>query len=49
MKNLIVKTANRLCELLSLCDDDSFVDEVIMRVSCNDPFDEDYIGRAEEE
>jgi hypothetical protein len=47
MKSQIMRTANKLCELLERCGDENFVDEVIFRVSCNDPFDEEQIEEVE--
>lgn len=49
MKSEIMKLANQLCEALDNCSDGEFVDDVIYRVSCNDPFDESEIFRAEDE
>ena len=43
MKYEIAKMANRLCELLDLCDDAEFVDMVCSAVACNDPIDLDKI------
>lgn len=43
MKREIARLANRLCELLELCDDENFVDIVRCTVSCNDPIDLDKI------
>ena len=39
MKREIARLANRLCELLDLCDDEDFVDRVCSAVCCNDPID----------
>lgn len=43
MKREIARLANRLCELLGLCDDENFVDMVCSAVACNDPIDIDEI------
>lgn len=43
MKREIARLANKLCELLELCDDEVFVDMVCSAVSCNDPIDLDEI------
>ena len=43
MKYEIAKMANRLCELLDLCNDANFVDMVCNAVACNDPIDLDEI------
>lgn len=45
MKYEIAKMANRLCELLDLCDDAEFVDMVCSTVTCNDPIDLDEIEK----
>lgn len=45
LKEAIMATVNELCDLLYICDDESFVDEACMRVSCCDPF---YIDIDEE-
>ena len=39
MKIEIVRLANRLCELLELCDDADFVDMVCSAIACNNPID----------
>lgn len=39
VKREIARLANRLCELLDLCDDEDFVDRVCSAVCCNDPID----------
>lgn len=39
MKIEIARLANRLCELLELCDDADFVDMVCSAVACNYPID----------
>ena len=49
MKADIMRLANELCEALEFCDDGDFVDDVIYRVSCNEPFDESEIYKAEDE
>lgn len=43
MKREIARLANRLCELLELCDDEDFIDMVCCAVSCNDPINLDEI------
>ena len=48
MKHEIVRLANRLCELLDLCDDADFIDMVCSAVACNDPIDIEEIGEDEE-
>nr|DAG30822.1 MAG TPA: hypothetical protein [Caudoviricetes sp.] len=48
MKVEIVRLANRLCELLDLCNDADFVDMVCSAVACNDPIDIDEIKEDEE-
>ena len=47
MKIEIARLANRLCELLELCDDADFVDKVCSAVACNDPIDVDEIEEEE--
>lgn len=37
----IMMVVNSLIDMLECCGDGNFVDEVCMRVSCNDPFDLD--------
>lgn len=49
MKAKIMRLANELCSLLDCCSDDEFVDDVIARVSCNDPFDDEQIEAEEAE
>ena len=50
MKNEIIRLANRLCELLELCDDEAFVDMVCCALSCNSPIDsEEYDDSLEAE
>lgn len=39
MKYKIARLANKLCELLDLCNDADFVDMVCSAVACNDPID----------
>lgn len=48
MKVEIARLANRLCELLELCDDSDFVDMVCSAVACNAPIDIEEIGEDEE-
>ena len=43
MKREIARLANRLCELLELCDDADFIDMVCSAVACNDLIDIDEI------
>lgn len=43
MKREIARLANRLCELLDLCNDADFVDMVCSAVACNDQIDIDEI------
>ena len=47
MKVEIARLANRLCELLDLCDDADFIDMVCSAVACNDPIDVDEIEEEE--
>ena len=49
MKAEIMRLANQLCEALDYCSDGEFVDEVLYRVGCNEPFDEGEILNAEED
>ena len=44
MKSKIMSLVNELCSLLDICEDADFVDDVIARVSSNDPFDPDSIA-----
>lgn len=39
MKVEIARLANRLCELLDICDDADFVDMVCSAVACNELID----------
>lgn len=48
MKVEIARLANRLCELLNLCDDADFVDMVCSAVACNNPIDAKEIEEDEE-
>lgn len=48
VKREIVRLANRLCELLDLCDDGDFVDRVCSAVCCNDPIEIEEIQDDEE-
>ena len=47
MKIEIARLANRLCELLDLCNDADFVDMVCSAVAYNDPIDIDEIEQKE--
>lgn len=48
MKVEIVRLANRLCELLDLCNDADFVDMVCSAVVYNNPIDVEEIEEDEE-
>lgn len=48
MKAEIARLANRLCELLDLCEDADFVDMVCSAIACNDPIDIEEIEEDEE-
>ena len=41
MKSEIIRLANRLCDLLEMCDDEEFVDMVCSSVCSNSRIEED--------
>jgi hypothetical protein len=46
MKARVMSKTNELLRLLNACQDETLVDDVCARVSCNDPFDDDEIEAA---
>lgn len=48
MKSEIIRLANRLCELLDLCDDEEFVEMVCCSVSSNSYIDPEEYGDDDE-
>lgn len=47
MKREIIRLANRLCDLLEMCDDEEFVDMVCSSVCSNSRIDEDEYEKDE--
>lgn len=47
LKAAIMRAANRLCDMIEFCGDESFADKVVSYVAWNERFDDEEIEAAE--